>query len=112
PPDSGSYGFDNIAGALSLSPALMDRYVSAADQVSAIAVGAVVPPSSDMFKVAGDLVQEDRFEGLPFGTRGGTAIKYTFPQDGQYEFRLRLARNQIDGIPGLAEPSEIEVSID
>jgi len=112
PSDSGSYGFDNIAGVLTLSPALMDRYVSAAQRVSSVAVGAAVPPTSDMFKVAGDLIQEDRFAGLPFGTRGGTAITYTFPQNGEYEFRLRLGRNQIDGIAGLAEPSQIEVSID
>src|SRR5262249_28014896 len=65
PPDSGSYGFDNIAGVLTLSPALMDRYVSAAQRVSSVAVGASVPPTSDMFRVAGDLIQEDRFAGLP-----------------------------------------------
>jgi hypothetical protein len=112
PTDSGSYGFDNIAGVLTLSPALMDRYLSAAERVSSVAVGAVVPPTSDMYRVAGDLIQEDRFAGLPFGTRGGAGISYTFPQDGEYEFRLRLGRNQIDGIPGLAEPSQIEVSID
>ena len=112
PSDSGSYGFDNIAGVLSLSPALMDRYMSVAERVSAVAVGAAVPPTSDMFRVAGDLLQDDRMLGLPFGTRGGTAISYTFPQDGEYEFRLRLGRNQTDDIAGLADPSEIEIGID
>src|SRR5262249_51654257 len=104
--------FDNIAGVLTLSPALMDRYLSAAERVSSVAVGAAVPPTSDMYRVPGDLIQEDRFAGLPFGTRGGAGISYTFPQDGEYEFRLRLGRNQIDGIPGLTDPSQIEVSID
>lgn len=112
PSDSGSYGFDNIAGVLSISPALMESYISAAQTVSAVAVGAFAPPTSETFRVAGDLLQDDRMSGLPFGTRGGTSIHYTFPQDGEYEFRLRLGRNQTDDIAGLAEPSEIEVDID
>ena len=34
-----------------------------------------------------DLTQEDHMEGLPFGTRGGTVVRYTFPLDGQYEIQ-------------------------
>jgi len=38
PPDDSGYGFDNIGDVLSLSPALLDRYISAARQVSELAL--------------------------------------------------------------------------
>lgn len=112
PSDSASYGFDNIAGVLSISPTLMERYMSAAQKISSVAVGVSVLPTAETIRVPGDLVQDDRMAGLPFGTRGGAGIDYVFPQDGEYEVRLRLGRDQIDNIAGLAEQSQIEVSVD
>lgn len=112
PADSSSYGFDNIAGVLSVSPTLMDRYVLASQKIATLAVGSQVPVTANAFPIPGDLLQDDRMPGLPYGTRGGMGVEYAFPQDGEYEFRMRLGRDQIDNLSGLTEESQIEVSID
>ena len=71
PRDDASYGFDNV-GAVNLSPTLLERYLSAARKVSRLAVGSPLPaPGSRVVVLPADLTQEDHFEGLPFGTRGG-----------------------------------------
>ena len=76
PADDVSYGFDNIAGVQRMSPTLMERYLAAAQKISAVAVGASPkPPTTDTFIVPPELRQDDRLEGLPFGTRGGTVLQ-------------------------------------
>ena len=85
PADDGTYGFDNIASALKVSPTLMERYLAAARKISRAAVGTpVTSPLVQTFRVPPDLSQETHIEGLPFGTRGGTLVRYNFPQDGEY----------------------------
>src|SRR3984893_12664308 len=80
PSDDSSYGFDNIAGVLKMSPTLMERYLTAAQKISRTAVGTPPPaPIVDYFRVADDLAQDRRLPGESFGTRGGTRIRYTFP---------------------------------
>ena len=116
PADDASYGFDNIAGVLRFSPTLMERYLVAAKKVSRMAVGAPPPfPNFDVFRLADDLPQDDRFEALPFGTRGGTLIPYNFPTDGEYAIRVKLAR-QVGtydrNVPNFHGPQLVEVSID
>jgi mono/diheme cytochrome c family protein len=113
PPDDSSYGFDNIAGVLKLSPTLMERYLSAAQKVSRLAVGAAGPtPAIDYFRVIDDLSQDRHVEGLPLGTRGGTRVAYVFPMDGEYEFRPRLARDLNEQLPLYGDDQIVEVSID
>ena len=113
PSDDVSYGFDNIAGVLKTSPTLMERYLSAAQKISRLAIGTPPPfPNVDYFRVADDLRQDDHLDGLPVGTRGGTAIRYTFPTDGEYEIRVRLARDLNFAVPVYAEPQHLEVSLD
>ena len=113
PPDDASYGFDNIAGVLKVSPTLLERYLSAAQKISRTAVGTAPPsPNVDYFRLADDLQQDDHLEGLPLGTRGGIAIKYTFPMDAEYEIRPRLARDVNESMPLYLEPQHLEVSID
>ncbi len=99
PGDDASYGFDNIAGVLKLSPTLVERYLGAAQQISRIAVGTAPPfPAVDAFRVADDRSQEDRLPGSALGTRGGTRIRYTFPVDGFYTLpRRAVARPQRTG---------------
>ncbi len=116
PADDASYGFDNIAGVLRFSPTLMERYLVAAKQVSRLAVG--MPPAFpnfDVFRLADDLPQDDRFEALPFGTRGGTLIHYNFPTAGEYTIRVKLAR-QVGtydrNVPNFHQPQQLEVSVD
>ncbi len=73
PADDASYGFDNMAGVLRMSPTLMERYLSAAQKVGRLAVGTpVLTPDAELYRVPDDLPQEQHLDGLPFGTRGGT----------------------------------------
>ena len=107
PADDTSYGFDNIAGVLGVSPTLMERYLSAARKISRLAVASPVPsPTAETFRVASDLGQDRRMEGLPFGTRGGTVVDYNFPEDAEYIFEILP-----DG-PLRIEPHDLEVTID
>lgn len=113
PGDDVSYGFDNIAGVSKVSPTLLERYLGAADVVSRLAVGR---PSEfeniDYFRVPDDRSQEQRSPGMPYGTRGGMRINYTFPVDADYEIAAELARNLNEGMPAYTEDQHLEVSID
>ena len=117
PADDASYGFDNIAGVLKMSPTLMERYLSAARSVSRLAVGApLLGPNVDTFPLSVDSSQADRMEGLPFGTRGGTLIRYHFPRDGEYVIQARLTRRGEGGageqIPSFRESHDLEIILD
>jgi len=113
PGDDVSYGFDNIAGVLKLSPTLMERYLSAAQKVSRLAVGTPPrTPSIDYYRVTDDLSQDVQLPGLPLGTRGGTRISYAFPMDAVYEIRPRLTRDLNESLPLYTEPQLLEISID
>src|SRR5262245_56929176 len=91
PADDSSYGFDNIAGVLRISPALMERYLAAAKTISRLAVGtAPAAVDSDVYRVAPDAQQHDRADGLQFGTRGGTLVRHLFPVDAEYEIRVEV----------------------
>ena len=112
PRDDASYGFDNV-GAVNLSPALLERYLSAAGKVSRLAVGSAAPaPGSRVVVLPADLTQEDHFDGLPFGTRGGTAVSHNFPADGEYEIQVRLSRNRNENVEGLYDPHDLEITLD
>ena len=96
-----------------LSPTLLDRYITAAQKISRLAVGSPSrSPGGETFRIRPDLTQEEHVEGLPIGTRGGALIPYTFPQDGEYEIQLRLARDRNEHVEGLREPHELEVLLD
>jgi hypothetical protein len=88
PPDDVSRGFDNQAGTLTLSPALLEAYLSAAARISRLAIGGAAAPTQVTYRVAEDTTQNYRVEGLPFGTRGGLAVDHTFPSDGKYTFKV------------------------
>ncbi len=112
PHDEPSHGFDNVTVG-TLSPTLLERYVTAAQKIARLAVG--VPrktPTGETFRVPPDLTQEEHVEGLPLGTRGGAAFPHVFPQDGQYEVQVRLTRDRNEHVEGLKKPHEIEVLID
>ena len=108
------HGFDNNAGALSFSPALLERYISAAHKISRLALG-VSPagPVSTTYDVPLNLMQDDRLsEDLPFGSRGGVAINHTFPVDGLYRIKVKLQTNYVQFVRGLDDPHDIEISLD
>ena len=113
PTDDASYGFDNIADALGVSPLLLERYLTTARRVSRLAVGrSSMQPSEATYLAPLDLTQDGHVPGLPLGTRGGLVATHQFPLDAEYIFQMRLRRSVIETIRGLAEPHQIEVSID
>ena len=112
PNDESSRGFDNVTVG-DLSPTLLDRYVTAAQKISRIAIGRPSrSPGGDLIRIRPDLTQEDHVEGLPIGTRGGAIFPYTFVQDGEYEIQLRLARDRNEHVEGLREPHVVEILLD
>ena len=116
PADDVSYGFDNIAGVQRMSPTLMERYLAAAQKISSVAVGASPrAATTDTFLVPPELQQNRRLEELPFGTRGGTVVRHTFPSDGVYSIRVQLTRYagaSFDEVPVFDEPQRLELSVD
>ena len=113
PADDANYGFDNIADSLSMSPVLMERYVTAAWKISALAVGdPKIAPTTYTFRNRPDLSQDRHIEGLPLGTRGGILMRYTFPLDAEYRFKVRFWGNTVNTVRGLELPSLVEVTLD
>jgi hypothetical protein len=101
PQDDRSHGFDNNGEVLGLSPLLLERYLSIARRVTTAALGpASLPPNSYTRRVSYEMPQTKWIDGLPFGTRGGTAFSYRFPVDGEYTIRLKLQR-RYDRIIGI-----------
>jgi hypothetical protein len=113
PSDESSFGFDNIAGVEKMSPVLMERYQTVAQKVSRLAVGAMsIPVSESVFRLSSDVNQDEHFDGLPLGTRGGMLVHFDFPLDGEYEIRLEVLRDGNDFVPVYNDPHLLEVSID
>ena len=112
PPDDSTRGFDNIAGTLTMSPALMEAYLSAAGKISRLAIGDVSAPTQAVFELPADTAQNYHIEGLPFGTRGGILIRYQFPADGDYTFRVKGVTGYFTAVLGQITGEQLEVTID
>jgi hypothetical protein len=96
-----------------LSPTLLDRYVSAAETISRVAIGRPGrSPAGATFRMPPDLTQEEHLDGLPIGTRGGAVVRYTFPMDGEYDIQIRLTRDRDELVEGLSEPHDLELLLD
>ena len=112
PGDDSSHGFDNVTVG-ELSPTLLERYLSAAQKISRLAIGSPVrSPGGETILLAPDLTQEEHFDELPFGTRGGAATRFTFPQDAEYDIQLRLARDRNEHVEGLTGTHQLELTLD
>jgi hypothetical protein len=112
PADDSTRGFDNIAGALTMSPALMEAYLSAAGKISRLAMGDVSSPSQQVFEVPADTAQNHHIEGLPFGTRGGILIRHQFPADGQYTFKVKGVTGYFQAVLGGVTGEQLIVTVD
>jgi mono/diheme cytochrome c family protein len=90
PVDDSGYGFDNIGAVLSVSPALLDRYMSVARKVAREAVGDLtLKPSEETFEARRSGRTPERVsDDLPFNSAGGLSISYYFPLDAEYVFGL------------------------
>jgi hypothetical protein len=113
PADDSVDGFDNNADTLGLSPALLERYLSAAARISALAVGSPsISAASEMYRIRGDTSQTGQSEGLPPGTRGGLSATHTFPLDGEYVIKVKLLEINLGAIRGLEYEHQLEISVD
>jgi mono/diheme cytochrome c family protein len=113
PPDDSGYGFDNIADVLGVSPVLLERYLSAAGKISALAVGDPgTGPAGETFRVRQDASQDVHIEGLPIGTVGGLLAKITLPLDGEYVLQPTLFRTNLGAMRGLEYPNTLEITVD
>jgi len=118
PPDARTNGFDNMSDALTVTPALMQAYIRAADKISRQAVGDPQAPAEMVsYRVPKVVNQMRHVEGTPFGTRGGVAVLHTFPADGEYTFKVELyyyyTGEQIGGrLPAPLLGQQVEVSVD
>lgn len=109
PADDASYGFDNIAGILGISPTHLDRYLVAARKISRAALGEVLLPDGITRIVPVDFSQDARVDGAPIGTRGGIVVKRYFPVDGEYVVRFQTVTGY--GV-SKDEPNFVEVTVD
>ena len=114
PADDQSYGFDNIADVLSLSPSLLERYMLAAGKIAQLAIGdTAIRKTTVTYSTSPVLLQHQRMSEMqPFGSRGGYATNHYFPVDGEYEIRLTLERTHGDAIKGLQKRNRLEVRLD
>jgi cytochrome c551/c552 len=112
PADDSSEGFDNIADALGVSPALVERYAAAATKVSRMAVGNILTNAfTTTYRVPADLSQTEHIDGLPLGTRGGILVHHNFPLDAEYDIKVR-ARSGGIGVGGIGvSGEELEVML-
>ena len=111
PADSVSHGFDNITVS-DLSPALMNRYVMAAQAIGKQAMGIAKSPQGKTFRVRPDITQDDHLPGLPIGTRGGLKVETVFLRSGKYRIDVRLARDRNEHVEGLSGRHVLEVHLD
>ncbi|MDT8399719.1 MAG: DUF1592 domain-containing protein [Pseudomonadales bacterium] len=107
PADTGARGFDNIAGSLTISPTLLEAYTTAAARVARMAVGYWKSPTEVAYIAPGDTSQNFQLDGMPFGTRGGMAVRHNFLADGNYTFHM-----QNFGVGSFIPGEQLELSID
>ena len=114
--DVDDQGFGTSGDVLSISPALFERYLTAANRISRLAVGdPTVGPGfgAATYETPRLLYQDDRMnDELPFGSRGGMAIRHNFPVDGEYELSISLRRMIYDYIVGMREAQQLDVRLD
>jgi hypothetical protein len=112
PGDDSSDGFDNIANVLSVSPALMQAYISAAGKISRLAIGdPTITSQITTYPAPRGLSQAETREGLPAGTRGGFVVEHIFPLDAEYEFRVARTGGGF-GLPAVGTDEPVEITLD
>src|SRR5207247_7938261 len=104
--------------ALTVSPTLMEAYMSASRKISRLAVGdPATRPLLQTYEIPRYIMQEERMsEDLPFRSRGGTAIRHYFPVNAEYLIKIRMHRSEGAGfgyiITGFTDPQELDVRLD
>jgi len=121
PLDTKMANFDNVADAQILSPTVMQSYLTAAAEISRLAVGDRSATAKEVsFLIPRTASQREQVEGAPVGTRGGLSVLHTFPADGEYRFRVSFYHETTGALYGngraalhtAEKPEQVEVSID
>jgi hypothetical protein len=114
PADDMGYGFDNIGDVLSVSPVLLERYLTAAGKIARVAIGdTTTPPDFVIHEVPHGLQQTDRMSAdMPLGSRGGASFSHVFPVDGEYEIAVTLQRGRFDEAMGLERERKLDLRLD
>jgi mono/diheme cytochrome c family protein len=116
PTDGAEFGFDNIATSLKTSPLLLEGYLTAAQRVSAMAVGdPKVKPGTTEHSISREFSQNGYIDGLPLGTIGGTVVRHVFPADAEYKLSGRLVRGVQEGYAGVEgndTPNTFVITVD
>ncbi|MEP7116421.1 MAG: DUF1592 domain-containing protein [Acidobacteriota bacterium] len=121
PLDTKSANFDNIADAQLMSATAMQSYLTAAAEISRLAVGDRTATAREVtFPVSRWTSQREQVEGAPYGTRGGLSVMNTFPADGNYRFRVSFYHETTGALYGNGRaalhtaqaPEQVEFSID
>jgi mono/diheme cytochrome c family protein len=115
PADDSGYGFDNIGDVLTVSPVLLEKYLSAAATISRQAIGdRSLAPTSTEFSIPPATVQTEReSRELPIGSRGGIAVHHHFPVDAEYVIKVRLQRGKdATTIVGMSDQRRLDIRLD
>jgi hypothetical protein len=112
PSDDSTHGFDNMAGTLQMSPALMEAYLSAAGKISRLAIGSATAPTQAVYEVPEGATQNYHVEGLPFGSRGGILIRHEFPADAEYVFQIVPVVGYSQNVFGQVTGEKLEINVD
>jgi hypothetical protein len=107
-------GFDNVASVLSVSPALLENYLSAARTISRLGDrrSGAPPGRRHLQDLQGAGAGRTLGDDLPFGSQGGALIRYLFPLDAEYTIKVLLRRQEYDYIIGMGEPHQLDVRLD
>jgi mono/diheme cytochrome c family protein len=112
PSDDSSHGFDNMAGTLAMSPALVEAYLSAAGKISRLAVGNVTAPTQQVYEAPPDVAENSQIDGLSFGTRGGMIITHQFPANAEYIIKVLPIAGYFKNVLGGIQGEQLEVTVD
>ena len=106
--------FDNFAELLSVSTSHLERYMTVARQVTRLAVGLPPVPGGQVFEVPLHIEQQEyrMSDDLPLGSRGGIAVRYHFPVDGEYLLKVRLRKQYADYLMGMGWEQDLDVRVD
>jgi mono/diheme cytochrome c family protein len=115
PQDDAGYGFDNIADVLSLSPVLMEKYVTAADRVSRLALFGPphLDPTLTRLRSEGRRAGDARTFPSSYDLTGLSLPNafhavYRVPVDGEYAVRVVLGGTR----PAASAPVTVALWID
>jgi mono/diheme cytochrome c family protein len=112
PSDDSTRGFDNMAGTLTVSPALIEAYLAAAGKISRLALNNVTAPTQIVYDGPPDTAQNGHIEGLSFNTRGAMLVEHEFPADGEYIIKALPIAGYFKNVLGGVTGEMLEVTVD